>query len=86
MPMTDQAKTVSQWMDQPDSNKPSVIRWHSDSVVGDWPIDGINITAQWKFLATASLRFAPEGMRFWKPSPTFAAESCRTGKKNSGLN
>jgi hypothetical protein len=48
--MTGHATTVNLWMAEPDSNNPSVIRWLSASVTGDWTLDGIKITAKWKSL------------------------------------
>jgi hypothetical protein len=50
LPITDSAITVSQWMSEPDSNSPSVIRWLSESVCGDYIIEGVKTTAQWKSL------------------------------------
>jgi hypothetical protein len=48
--MTGQATAVNLWMAEPDSNNPSVIRWLSASVTGDWTIGGIKITAQWTII------------------------------------
>src|SRR5262245_15638607 len=45
--MTSRDIAVSQWMNQPDSNNPSVIRWLGHGVTGDWTLSGIKVTAQW---------------------------------------
>ena len=50
LPITESAITVNQWMNLSDSSNPSVIRWMSESVTGVWPIEGSQITAQWKSL------------------------------------